>query len=139
MKVKEVRIADAGDRFVICYNPDQATRDQAIRDDLVAQLSQKIAGTDSLDATKRAELRGRIVTKPGLNRYLRLTDAGLLRIDRAAVKAEQRLDGKSESTQSGLIDLVLWQCPAAPPAAWASSGARTATSPPCASARPWSW
>jgi hypothetical protein len=94
MKVKEVRIADAGDRFVICYNPDQATRDRAIRDDLVAQLSEKIAGTDSLDATKRAELRGRIATRPGLNRYLRVTDAGLLRIDRAAVKAEQRLDGK---------------------------------------------
>jgi transposase len=79
MKVKEVRIADAGDRFVICYNPDQATRDRAIRDDLVAQLSEKIAGTDSLDATKRAELRGRIATRPGLNRYLRVTDAGLLR------------------------------------------------------------
>jgi hypothetical protein len=94
MKVKEVKIPDAGDRFVICYNPDQATRDQATRDDLVAQLSEKIAGTDSLDATKRAELRGRIVTKPGLNRYLRVTDAGLLRIDRAAVKAERRLDGK---------------------------------------------
>lgn len=94
MKVKEVKIPDAGDRFVICYNPEAATRDQAVRDDLVARLTEKITGTDTLDATKRAELRGRIATKPGLNRYLRLTDTGLLRIDRAAVKAEQRLDGK---------------------------------------------
>ena len=94
MKVKEVRIEDAGDRFVICFNPDQATRDQQVRDDLIAQLTEKIAGTDSLDATKRAELRGRLATKPGLNRYLRVTDTGLLRIDRAAIKAEQRLDGK---------------------------------------------
>jgi hypothetical protein len=106
MKVKEVKIPDAGDRFVICYNPDQATRDQAIRDDLITHLTEKITATDSLDATKRAELRGRIATTPGLNRYLRVTDGGLLRIDRAAVKAEQRLDGKyllrsSDPTLSG--------------------------------------
>jgi len=94
MKVKEVNIEDAGDRFVICYNPDQATRDQAIRDDLITRLTDKITGTDTLDAAKRAELRARIATTPALNRYLRVTEAGLLRIDRAAVKAEARLDGK---------------------------------------------
>jgi hypothetical protein len=36
MKVKEVKIPDVGDRSVICYNPDQASRDQAIRDDPIA-------------------------------------------------------------------------------------------------------
>jgi hypothetical protein len=35
-----------------------------------------------------------ISTQPGLNRYLRVTPGGLLRIDAAAVKAEQKLDGK---------------------------------------------
>lgn len=52
------------------------------------------AGTDNLPAAERAELRARIATTPALNRYLRLTETGLLRIDRAAVKAEARLDGK---------------------------------------------
>jgi hypothetical protein len=94
MQVKEVEVDDAGDRFVICYNPEQATRDQAVRADLVARLTEKITGTDRLSATERAELAGRISTKPGLNRYLRVTAGGLLRIDAAAVKAEQRLDGK---------------------------------------------
>ena len=45
-------------------------------------------------ATKRAELRGVISTKPGLNRYLRVTPKGLLRLDAAAVAAEAKLDGK---------------------------------------------
>jgi hypothetical protein len=94
MMVKEVRIEDAGDRFVICYNPEQAARDQAARSDLIARLTQKITGTDNLSVTKRAELRGQISTKPGLNRFLRVTPGGLLRIDAAAVKAERRLDGK---------------------------------------------
>ena len=52
------------------------------------------AGTDKLSATKRAELRGVISTKPGLHRYLRVTPSGLLRTDKHAVKAESRLDGK---------------------------------------------
>jgi hypothetical protein len=34
-----------------------------------------IENTDRLSATKRAELRGVISTKPGLNRYLRTTGA----------------------------------------------------------------
>ena len=44
--------------------------------------------------TKRAELRGKISTMPGLNRFLRVTPGGLLRVDKAKVKAEQNLDGK---------------------------------------------
>jgi transposase len=93
LRVKEVRIADH-ERFVICYNPEQADRDAAVRQRLLAQLKETIAGTDKLSATKRAELRGVISTKPGLNRFLRVTPGGLLRTDQRAVKAEQGLDGK---------------------------------------------
>jgi hypothetical protein len=93
LRVKEVRISDA-ERFVICYNPEQADRDAAIRSRLLAQLEETIAGIDKLPVTKRAELRGVLSTKPGLNRYLRVTPGGLLRVDRRAVKTEQGLDGK---------------------------------------------
>ena len=94
MQVKEAKIDDSGDRFVICYNPEQVQRDQHVRDDLVARLTELIDGSDALSPTKRAELRGQITTKPGLNRFLRVTPTGLLRIDRATAKAEARLDGK---------------------------------------------
>jgi len=93
LRVKEVRISDA-ERFVICHNPDQADRDAAVRERLLAQLTELIDGTDKLSATKRAELRGVISTKPGLHRYLRVTPSGLLRIDKATVKAETNFDGK---------------------------------------------
>jgi len=53
-----------------------------------------IKDSDKLSATRRAELRGVISTKPGLNRYLRTTPGGLLRIDAKAIKAEGTLDGK---------------------------------------------
>ncbi len=93
LRVKEVRISDA-ERFVICHNPEQADRDAAVREQLVAQLQELIAASDTLSVTKRAELRGVISTKPGLHRYLRTTPAGLLRVDKHAIKAEAGLDGK---------------------------------------------
>src|SRR6266702_2321906 len=95
MQVKEVRLPDTTDRLVICYNPDGAGRDAAIRAELIAKLEEMIAGTDKLTATKRAELRGKISTMPGLNRFLRVTPGGLLRTDKTKAKAEENLDGKS--------------------------------------------
>jgi len=93
LQVKEVNI-DSDDRFVICFNPEQATRDAAIRERMVAQLEEAIAGTDKLKATERAHLAGQLSTKPGLKRYLRTTPGGLLRIDKKKIAAEANLDGK---------------------------------------------
>jgi hypothetical protein len=94
MQVKEVRLPDTAGRLVICYNPDAAGRDAAIRAELIAKLEEMIAGTDKLTAIKRAELRGKISTMPGLNRFLRVTPGGLLRTDKTKAKAEENLDGK---------------------------------------------
>src|SRR5204862_7413229 len=74
--------------------PEGAERDAAVRARMIAQLKELIDGTDSLPKDKRAELRGVISTKPGLNRYLRVTPGGLLRIDAKKIKAEENLDGK---------------------------------------------
>ena len=96
LQVKEVRLDPdlADDRFVICFNPDAAVRDAAIRTRMVALLEEAIDGSDTLSKDKRAELRGVISTKPGLKRYLRTTPGGLLRVDKKAIDAEANLDGK---------------------------------------------
>jgi len=89
LQIKEIRIADSADRFVICYNPEAAARDAAVRDDLIAKLEETIAGSDNLSATKRAELRAKISNLPGLNRFLRVTPGGLLRVDRTKARTEE--------------------------------------------------
>jgi transposase len=96
LRVKEVRVDDgtARDRFVICHNPERATRDAEVRARIVARLEQKIADTDRLSARKRAELAGALKTKPGFNRFLRATASGKLRIDWRAVAREAHFDGK---------------------------------------------
>jgi transposase len=93
LKVKEVKIAE-DERFVICFNPEAAERDAAVRARMIAQLEDAIKDSDQLSRDKRAELRGIISTRPGLNRYLRVTPGGLLRTDAARAKAEENLDGK---------------------------------------------
>lgn len=96
LRVKEVVIDDGTmrDRFVVCHNPEQAGRDCFVRDQLLAQLADAIAGSDELSATARSELAGQLATYPGLKRFLRSTASGLLRVDKKAVAAEERLDGK---------------------------------------------
>ena len=79
LQVKEVRLPDAGDRFIVCFNPDQAVRDAAVRAKMVTALEDLIAGSDKLSVTKRAELR--------------VTPGGLLRADLGEAKAEENLDG----------------------------------------------
>jgi hypothetical protein len=96
LRVKEVRVDDgtARDRFVVCHNPDAATRDAAVRDRIVARLAERIAGSDALPATRRAELAGQLRTKAAFSRFLRTTPSGLLRIDRAAVRRDAHFGGK---------------------------------------------
>jgi len=96
LRVKEVIIDDGTmrDRFVICHNPEEAKRDHAVREQLLAQLADAINSTDNLTPAERERLHGRLSAKRGLKRFIRTTKTGLLRIDRAAVKAEEHLDGK---------------------------------------------
>ena len=96
LRVKEVVIDDGTmrDRFVICHNPEEAKRDEQVREQLLAQIQDQIADTDSLPAAERHKLYGQLSAKRGYKRFLRQTKTGKLRIDRAAVNAEAHLDGK---------------------------------------------
>jgi Transposase DDE domain len=93
LQVKEVKIAD-DERFIVCFNPEQASRDAALREVMIGKLEALIGGSDALSTTTRAELAGRISAQPGPYRYLRRTPGGLLRVDRAKAAAEAKLDGK---------------------------------------------
>ena len=96
LRVKEVRVDDGTnrDRFVICRNPEAAERDAEVRSQILSRLEAKIAGSDALGATERAELAGALRTKAAFARYLRTTPTGKLRIDRGAVRREAHFDGK---------------------------------------------
>jgi hypothetical protein len=104
---QEVHVGDGdGDgakRFVVCHNPAEADRDKQARDDTIARLRAELvritaarARANSAQASAahhRAECALRDHTT--LGRYVRQTKTGRLLIDRAKIKAEQRLDGST--------------------------------------------
>jgi transposase len=108
--VKEVRLDRTDQRFVICHNPDQAQRDQASRQEAIARIEaelDRIRTQRQRDRTRQLSDKARgkaeaghlraecaLRDHPTLGRWLRQRPNGRLTIDRAKVKAEQRLDGK---------------------------------------------
>jgi hypothetical protein len=96
LRVKEVRVGNGArsQRFVVCHNPDAAERDRAVRANLTTYLQSQIEGTDDWPKSRRDELAGRLRTTPALWRLVRRLADGRFRIDRAAVAAEAKLDGK---------------------------------------------
>ena len=81
LKVKEVRVE--GRRYVVCLNEDEARKDAADREAIVASLREKLrSGEKSLVGNK------------GYRRYLAATGPDHFRIDEAKIKEEARYDGK---------------------------------------------
>ena len=58
------------DRSVVSHNSEQAERDAVVRERVPALLDEKIERSNALSRAKRAEVRGKISTMPGLNRFL---------------------------------------------------------------------
>jgi hypothetical protein len=99
LRVKEVWVpakdtGERAERFAVCHNPEQAERDRAVRERLIAHLADLIDGSDAWTPGQRHELIGSLKDKPGLRRLLRRTKNGLLRVDRGAAAREAHLDGK---------------------------------------------
>jgi transposase len=110
LRVKEVRLEGTDQRFVICHNPEQATRDKLQRQQAVTRIEAELARiTAQRERDRRRHLAGKAAQKaeaahvkaecelrdhPTLGRWIRQLTSGRLVIDRAKVKAEERLDGK---------------------------------------------
>jgi hypothetical protein len=96
LEVKEVVVGDGERRrrYAVCYNPEEATRQQQHRARVLEELAAELASLQPHHGgahTKRVcELRA----SGRYGRYLRLTKGGRLAIDRAKVKAAERLEGK---------------------------------------------
>ena len=95
LHVKEVVVGEGERRrrYAVCFNPREAERQRWHRAKVLAELEAELASlrpSDSGHRKRACELRA----SGRYGRYVRLTKTGLLRIDRAKVKAAERLDGK---------------------------------------------
>lgn len=97
LKVKEVWVGDGERRrrYVVCHNPAEAERQRQHRAQVLTALAAELA---TLQPPGRGEPHskrtGALLSRPRYARYLRQTRGGAVKIDRAAVRAEAKLDGK---------------------------------------------
>ena len=81
LKVKEVMIEDR--RYIVCHNEEQARKDRADREAIVAGLEEKL---------KKGEKS--LVGNKGFRKYLKARGNQGFEIDREKIKQEARFDGK---------------------------------------------
>ena len=107
LRVKEVHLdAAPGRRWVICVNPGQAELDKATRERQLDTVRTELARIDTLRQKAAKRKSGATGDPPHvkaecalrdnttLGRWVTQLDSGRLRINRAKIAAEERLDGK---------------------------------------------
>ena len=97
LEVKEVVIGWGGaaaQRYIVCRNPREAERDRTRRERAIERIETALAELDQHTGAAHRKRACALRTNPTLGRYLRQTKTGRLTLDRAKLKAEERLDGK---------------------------------------------
>lgn len=93
LHIKEVHVGDGTgcQRYVIAYNPKQAGLDRINREQLLERLSCEL---EALNEKNKTRAQCKLLLHRSMGRYVKELKSGKLRIDRAKVKQDERLDGK---------------------------------------------
>lgn len=94
LHAKEVIVGDGErrKRYILCYNPKEAKRQQAHRQMIVEHLEAELAS--HRDQTATAQWAIDLLASRRFKRYLRITKSGEVRIDRTAIRGAAKYDGK---------------------------------------------
>jgi len=97
LRVKEVSVGDGErrQRYAVCHNPEEASRQKRHRDKVLELVGAELATLQAPAAGEKHSKRTcELLASERFSRYLRQTKRGALRIDRAAVRREAKMDGK---------------------------------------------
>ncbi len=95
LHVKEVIVGGEGvgrRRYLLCYNPKEARRQQKRRQEIVQQLEQELARHKNMSATAQWAIE--LLASKRTKRYLAITAQGQIRLDKKAIQQAARTDGK---------------------------------------------
>jgi len=96
VEVKEVVIGDgeARARYVMVRNPEEAKRQRAQRDSIIESVQAELDHLSQLPQEQHTKAVCRLIAHKTYGRYLKQDKRGWPRLDRAKIKADERLDGK---------------------------------------------
>jgi hypothetical protein len=96
VEVKEITVGDGEkrERYILVRNPKEAERDRAKREEILSRVKQEIDKIGDLKGAPHTKACCELVAHPTLGKYVKTDKRGQPRVDKAKVKAEERLDGK---------------------------------------------
>jgi transposase len=96
LKIKEVIVGEGEmrKRYVLAYNPKEAEKQRKEREKTVAALEEELKELRQLPGQAHTKAACRLRAHAGYGKYLTQHKDGTLKLNRAAVKAEERYDGK---------------------------------------------
>ena len=96
LEIKEVVVGDgeARIRYVLARNPKEALRDKEKRELILSRIKEELAKLGDLGGEPHCKACCELIAHKSYGRYLKMDEQGQPHIDKAKVKAEERLDGK---------------------------------------------
>ena len=96
LEIKEVVVGDgeARIRYVLARNPKEALRDKEKRELILSKIKEELAKLGDLGGEPHCKACCELIAHKSYGRYLKMDEQGQPHIDKAKVKAEERLDGK---------------------------------------------
>jgi hypothetical protein len=94
LKVKEIEVGDGvlRRRYLLCFNPAEATRQKHHRDAVVAEIREELSQHKDWSATAKWAIE--MLASKRTGRYLSISPTGQVYLDTQAVKKAETLDGK---------------------------------------------
>lgn len=94
LQAKEVLVGDGERRrrYILCYNPKEAERQQKHRGQIVEILKQELARHPDRSATAQWAIE--LLASRRFKRYLTITKSNRIRIDRSKIREIEKYDGK---------------------------------------------
>jgi transposase len=94
LHAKEVIVGDGErrKRYILCFNPKEAERQEKHRQDVIACLESELESHP--DSNASAQWAIELLASRRYKRYLKVTKAGKIRINRGAVRQAAKYDGK---------------------------------------------
>jgi transposase len=96
LRVKQVVVGDGERRrrYVVCHNPQEEKRQREHRERILAELEAELASLKDTQGEGHSKRACALRTSARYGRYLTMGRGERLRIDPAAVRDEERFDGK---------------------------------------------
>ena len=113
LQVKEVVLGQNATRrrYVILYNPEEAERDKATRERILNRINQELEAIEALPARHQPQARKELLAHRSMGRYVKELKNGRIKINKAKVKDDAKLDGKhlvsSSNDELSAEDLAL--------------------------------